>query len=349
MKILVTSPFNPISSRMASHRGAQGYIYWSQLREFYAGTDHVVDIDTGNKSYEDYDALYIYHGNDWSGALNVFGGFENFNQTEKVISLANFTGAVYSIGIEMPSYHEIIQKRVNSLTDKGPWTNKAMLSLKNIVETTSTFDINLNLAAKNSNIVIGDSHSICMYRPGWLVNSVPFKTLHGAISEGFDSFTNYGTRFDNIEIYFGNIDIRHHLLRQPDPDLATIRLVDRYLEAAVKLANKHDATVTILAPLPIENESRKIPKTGWYKGTPFTGSWAERNHIRNLFIANCKYGASQLKHVKFNDWTQYLMNEAGELDFKYMEKPRSVHLSREFYPHWTGADINSPAKLEALI
>jgi hypothetical protein len=334
---------------MASHRGAQGYIYWSQLREYYSDTDTVVDIDTGDKSYDDYDALYIYHGNDWSGALNVFGGFENFNQTEKVISLANFKGFVYSIGIEMPKYHDIIEKRLNSMPDTGPWTPRVMLSLKSVVDTTPMYDLNLNLANNNSNIVIGDSHAICMYRPGWLVNSVPFKTLHGAINEGFDSFINYGSGFNNIELYFGNIDIRHHLLRQPDPELATISLVDRYIEGAVKLANKHDAAVTILAPLPIENESRKIPKTGWYKGTPFTGSWADRNRVRKLFIARCEYGASQFKRVKFNDWTGYLINEAGELDFKYMEKPRSVHLSREFYPHWTGADINSPAKLEALI
>jgi hypothetical protein len=345
LKILVTSPFNPISSRLASHRGAQGHIYWSQLRECYP-EDVVVDIDTGDKPYHRYDVLYIYHGNDWSGALNVFGGFENFNQTEKVISLANFTGAVYSIGIPMPMYHEIIQKRVDSLSDSGPWTKDVMNSLKHIVESTPMVDVNINLV-NNMNIVAGDSHAICMYRPGWLVNSVPFKTLHGAISEGLDTFV-YGRNFNNIELYFGNIDIRHHLLRQPDPELATISLVDRYIEGAVKLASKYEATVTILAPLPIENESRKIPKTGWYKGTPFTGSWADRNRVRKLFIARCEYGAGQFKHVKFNDWTGYLINEAGELDFKYMEKPRSVHLSREFYPHWTGADINSPAKLEAL-
>ena len=345
MKILVTSPFNPISSRLASHRGAQGHMYWAQLREYYP--ELVVDIDTGDKSYDDYDVLYIYHGNDWSGALNVFGGFENFNQTEKVISLAKFKGFVYSIGIPMPLYHEIIQKRVDSLSDPGPWTKDIMNSLKRIVESTAMVDLNINLA-NNMNIVAGDSHAICMYRPGWLVNSVPFKTLHGALNEGLDTFV-YGRGFNNIELYFGNIDIRHHLLRQSDPNLATIKLVDRYIDATIDLGNKYDATVTILAPLPIENESRKIPKTGWYKGTPFTGSWSERNAIRNEFINRAQFVTSKLKHVKFHDWTKYLINEAGELDFKYMEKPRSVHLSREFYPHWTGADINSPAKLEAFI
>ena len=32
----------------------------------------------------------------------------------------------------------------------------------------------------------------------------------------------------------------------------------------------------------------------------------------------------------------YLLNKKGELDFDYMEKPQSIHLSREYYPYWTG-------------
>jgi hypothetical protein len=31
-----------------------------------------------------------------------------------------------------------------------------------------------------------------------------------------------------------------------------------------------------------------------------------------------------------------MINGIGELDFKFMEKPKSVHLSRQAYPHWQG-------------
>ena len=37
-------------------------------------------------------------------------------------------------------------------------------------------------------------------------------------------------------------------------------------------------------------------------------------------------------------WTDKLLNKAGELDFACMEKPKSIHLSREFYPHWNGEE-----------
>jgi hypothetical protein len=40
------------------------------------------------------------------------------------------------------------------------------------------------------------------------------------------------------------------------------------------------------------------------------------------------------------------MNKAGELDFKYMEKPKSIHLSREFYPYWNGIETKITNTLE---
>ena len=72
-----------------------------------------------------------------------------------------------------------------------------------------------------------------------------------------------------------------------------------------------------------------------YKGQPFYGSWNERNSARKLFneiIHDSGYGIK---------WTNYLMNSKGELDFAYMEKPKSIHLSREYYPYWTGKETNS--------
>ena len=57
--------------------------------------------------------------------------------------------------------------------------------------------------------------------------------------------------------------------------------VKKYVE---KVGNLRLKGVSIYEPLPIENESRKIPKSGWHKGTPFYGNWTQRNKIRNVFI-----------------------------------------------------------------
>ena len=48
-----------------------------------------------------------------------------------------------------------------------------------------------------------------------------------------------------------------------------------------------------------------------------------------------EYCESDITLVK---WTNSLLNKKGELGFEYMEKPQSVHLSREFYPYWTGEE-----------
>jgi hypothetical protein len=186
---------------------------------------------------------------------------------------------------------------------------------------------------------MGDSHAICMYRPEWMLNSVPFKTLHGALKMGLKSFLPTDkVNFKKLEYYFGNIDIRHHLMRQSDPEAATRDLVKNYYDACKSITADLGCEIQIYEPLPIENESRSIPKTGWYEGTPFYGSWDERDNIRNIFIDEAT--KQQGNGVTLFRWCDKLKNNKGELDFKYMEKPQSVHLSREFYPHWQGREYN---------
>ena len=133
-------------------------------------------------------------------------------------------------------------------------------------------------------IVIGDSHSICMYRPDWVVNSVPFKTLNGALNSNLQDFIEDAApinTFNKVEIYFGNIDVRHHLCRIEGDYLENTRqLARRYVEAAEKLPIED---VSIYELLPIEDESRKLPKSGFYKNKPFWGTWEQRNRCRLLF------------------------------------------------------------------
>jgi hypothetical protein len=194
-------------------------------------------------------------------------------------------------------------------------------------------------------VVAGDSHAICMYRPGWFVNSVPFKTLHGALKQGLQSFIE--PHHEIAEFYFGNIDVRHHVMRQSNPEQATRDLANRYYE---QLSQLDLAKVYAYELLPIENESRALPKTGYYKGTPFYGDWASRETVRLIFKDEMKKLCAQ-GSVNFIEWVDYLMNDKGELDFEHMEKPKSVHLSRNSYPHWqgrkwSGLAENKPATLE---
>jgi len=341
MNILVTSPFTPVSSNIHSHRAAQAAIYAEQLSVEF-GNVHLDRTGNIHDDINSFDSIYVYHGNDWFGSLNLFGGMKNYGNIDNLIRFSKIekTKKVYSLWIDHPKYSEMLEPRLNG--DIHPdWYKVDWENLKHIENNAITIR---EIECVNR-AVAGDSHAICMYRPGWFVNSVPFKTLHGALKEGLQTFIE--PHHEIAEFYFGNIDVRHHLCRQPDPEAATRNLANRYY---TQLSQLDLAKVYAYELLPIENESRVLPKTGYYKGTPFYGSWEQRNKCRLIFKDEMRTLCAQ-GSVNFIEWVDPLLNDRGELDFECMEKPKSVHLSRNSYPHWqgrkwSGLSENKPATLE---
>jgi len=342
MKTLITSPFTPVSSNIHSHRAAQAAIYAEQISVENGGLVHLDRTGDIHDDINSFDSIYVYHGNDWFGSLNLFGGMKNYGNIDSLIRFSKIekTKKVYSLWIDHPKYSEMLEPRLNGEIHpdwhKVDWEN--LKYIENNAITIREIEI-VNRA------VAGDSHAICMYRPGWFVNSVPFKTLHGALKEGLETFIQ--PHHEIAEFYFGNIDVRHHLCRQPDPEAATRDLANRYY---TQLSQLDLAKVYAYELLPIENESRVLPKTGYYKGTPFYGSWEDRNRCRLIFKDEMRKLCAQ-GSVNFIEWVDPLLNDRGELDFECMEKPKSVHLSRNSYPHWqgrkwSGLSENKPATLE---
>jgi len=326
MKTLITSPFTHISSNIHSHRAAQAAIYAEQLSVEHCWNVHLDRTGNIAPDINTFDDVYVYHGNDWGGSLNLFGGMKNYGGIDNLIRYSQFEGPVYSLWINHPKYSEMLEPRMKG--DIHPdWHKVNWKNLKRLENTATTVR---EIECVNR-VVAGDSHAICMYRPGWFVNSVPFKTLHGALKEGLQSFIE--PHHEIAEFYFGNIDVRHHLMRQPNPEEATRDLAKRYYE---QLYNLDLAKVYAYELLPIENESRVLPKTGYYKGTPFYGDWASRETVRLIFKDEMKKLCAHGGGVNFVEWVDYLMNDKGELDFSHMEKPKSVHLSRASYPYWQG-------------
>ena len=334
MKAILNAPFIPIASRVASHRGAQGAMYGDMIKQ--TGVD--IDINWSGKieDHNEYDEMYVYHGNDWSGSMNVFGGVQGFPYAFNTRNFSQFKGKVYSLAIPFPPYHEMIKERLDKAKEKGTeiqqeWLDVDLDNLKRMYETAEV----IKYPKITNKLVIGDSHSICMYRPGWTVNSTPFKTLNGALKNIVSFIEEVGPMktFTHLETYFGNIDIRHHLCRvEGDPIENTKELARRYVEAIEALPIDN---VGIYELLPIEDESRKLPKSGYYKNKPFWGTWEERNKCRLAFRDELERVATRAKIIR---WTDYLMNKQGQLDFDHMEKPQSIHLSRGSYPHWTGEE-----------
>ena len=338
MKALLTSPFGPISQSLTSHRSAQGVIYGDMIRQSI-GDNLVVNYGGKITDYNPYDTMYVYHGNDWGGTLNLFGGMQNYSNVENVVRFSKFKGKIVSLGIDFPPYHELIgtilRRNIENKKDIQPeWHDVDLVNLERMFNEAKTS----KYPHITSKIVVGDSHSICMYRPGWTVNSIPFKTLNGILNTGLEvpiSDIRPINEVTDAEFYFGNIDVRHHLCRLEGSHVDNaIGLARRYISAVEALPIKN---VSIYELLPIENESRVLPKTGYYKGKPFWGTWEERNQARNAFNTTIEL---TVKRAKFIKWTDGLLNDKGELSFDHMEKPRSIHLARSSYPHWTGEEVN---------
>lgn len=344
MKCLVAAPFIPIASKLHSHRAAQGVIYADQLA--HAGKDVAVNMpgEHYHADFNQFDELYVYHGNDWGGSVNLFGGLKAFPYTYNFINFTKFKGRVRSLVIDFPDYAGMLEERVKTSIETGKEVDPLWKEADwdNLRRMHAEADVVVpNDLKKHDKISIGDSHAICMYRPGWSNISIPFRTLYGALKLGLHTFVPAG-KYKQVEFYFGNIDIRHHLCRQADPSEAARDLARDYVKQAREVADKYKAEVKLYEALPIENESRSIPKTGWYKNTPFYGSWSDRVRVRAAFVDELSKSGALYR------WTDSLMNEAGELDFKYMEKPQSVHLSRQYYPHWQGLEWNNIKKNNSL-
>lgn len=364
MSAVVACPFIPMSYNIHSHRSAQGMIYADIIKHMGVADLEVymskpsVQGDNANElnktmDYNIYDTMYMYHGNDWkenSKDINIFGGVQDFPHAYNVRNISKFKGKLYSLVIPMPTYALFLKKKVESqLNKKGKdFVLKEFLEIDwdNFEDMCNRGEVIDPWIYDWEGQVAGDSHAICMYRPGYNVNSVPFKTLHGALKLGLSSFIRNNPKVNHVEFYFGNIDIRHHILRQDDWKETIRTLADEYVKQASELDYKQK---TIYELLPIENEKRTIPQSGWYQGTAFFGSWSDRNEARKYFNDYTeKLCASS--GVEFRRWIKpHFYNKQGELDFSVMEKPKSVHLSREAYPYWQGLEWNGIKKVQTSL
>jgi hypothetical protein len=179
-------------------------------------------------------------------------------------------------------------------------------------------------------MIIGDSHAHSAYKPDSIVLRKDGRTMHSIINKGvLQEITAAGfdlNRIGDLTCYYGSIDVRHHLCRQDNPVQATRELLAKYEEALLKTERK----VELVKILPIEDESRVIPKMGWYKGLPFYGTRLQRIEVLKAFNDGLDEIAARRGFDIFSwpkDW--YEMDPIEF--FQLMEVPRSVHLGWKYY------------------
>jgi len=309
MKCCVTNPVSNIPKNQKSHV----YGWALQWAELLSGNIEHNCSEEINK----YDVVYIDHGVNFTGSLNLFGGL-----TEDVYRKFNNLMAaneVMSLDIKMPDYGEMFKKRLNAKSTSHliteSWCNKVSAFCQSI-ETLCHKDIDY------TGITIGDSHSIAFSLKGDLINKMDGKTLYGQLAIPFIGYLHNINlaKLNRITMCFGSIDVRHHIMRK---NTDVVKLYMTYIEKCEQLRNATGIDVEIAVPVPVEYADRRIPKTGHYKGKPFHGAVKERQLVTHAIFKILK---NNYDNVVKPPMSWYFMDPEEYAKTK-MELNSSVHIA----------------------
>lgn len=302
MKIALVSMMGNVGSTLNSQGGGYGLIATKMIRDYFPQDQ--VDVNVSPDKWNEYDHLFICEGvNFVPGSFNVPGGPQP-EHYEKMKAVANFKGSVRFINNEFD--FEAFNKRLKIPDLTFPVANFV--------------DLFKSYGNQTRKCVIGDSHALSVWRPKFALDFTAGRTLHGFLKRNTPEQIN--AKYDEVVLYFGNIDLRFHLMRQENPAAATGDLMRRYIDFAKQLKN-----ATLVNLLPVEHESRKIPGTGLYKKQPFFGTREERQRLRDT--ANRIMNNSGLKTIQ---WPEEWIDEDGTKMLDILEMKQSVHLRPKHYP-----------------
>ena len=305
----IVGTFNKIPKKETSHSYG-----WARTWAENLGAT----IDHSNSRH---DKVYLLHGANFGGSLNLFGGF-NRHIKSQIDHLLN-SKEIISLDIDCPDYGEMLKKR-KDVKEAGleEWCDTISEKLKGAT-TLIASDL------EHSTLAIGDSHTAAYSPENSSVVKRDGTTLFSQIRTDFEYIRSHiKPHHKKVVISLGNIDIRHHLCRvSVDKPMADIGdMIEKYAKF-VKELEGNGIEVEVATPWPIEFEGRKLPKTGYYKGQPFWGSWTARNDARKEFVEACINNG--LNMVQYPD--EWLNMDPKDYADNMMEKPQSVHLSPTCY------------------
>ena len=198
---VITNPISNIPKNEKSHVHGWSQLWRDQLSAFI---DHKCTPQITKA-----DVVYIDHGANFGGSLNLFGGAnkEVYDRINLVMSCSN----IVSLDWDMPDYGAMLKKRLSAATTyKGiteKWCDAVSKRIKSI---TSLKQKDL----KTDGVTFGDSHTIAYSGIGDRVYRTDGKTLFGTIRKGLRS--EISESIGKLTLCMGSIDIRHHILRHPD-------------------------------------------------------------------------------------------------------------------------------------
>jgi hypothetical protein len=324
-KIAITGLLSNITTKPSSHKGGWTRILKCQLEKM--GYDHVKILDNKD-SLLDFDTVIFDLGAEFSGALNMFGGLDE-KTYKRLKELYEFKGKRYSWRHSLPKLSEALKSRDHNASTCEAYKAEPEDFLS-VLDAGLYFTAVFDHTYPTDKLLIGDSHTAGVWTPEYMIERRDGRTLTGMVNN--DTIKKTLEKFpanvpiSEVFVHASSIDIRHHWGRDQGPVKSAEAWAKSLVQNLYALGLKD---VSIMHTMGIENESRELPKTGFFKGTPFYGNWFLRNSMR------CSFN-DMIDEVVGLGWkpVRYpyeFFNEQGELMFEVMEKPQSVHISPEFY------------------
>jgi len=298
MSKAIVGTFNKIPKLKSSH--SYGWARtWSENLD--------IPIDHTNTYHH---VVYLLHGANFGGSINLFGGFTQ-ELKDSVDSLMK-ADKIISLDIDMPDYGAMLKKR-KDVEDKD-WCDALSAKLLTATKLVSS-DLEF------THLAIGDSHTASYAPKDCSVVKRDGTTLRGQINSGFDYILEHiKPHHKSLTISLGNIDVRHHIVRHDTN-------VEEMVESLKAFGDSTGLDVEYSVPWPIEYEGRKLPKTGFYKGTSFYGSREQRQEVVGRYAAHMERLGMRTVSAP-QEW--YLM-DCEEYAKTRMEGRQSVHLNPEYY------------------
>ena len=314
---ILTNPISNIPKLKNSH-----VLGWSQVwsDQLDAAIDNACSPNIANAT-----TVYIEHGVNFGGTLNLFGGAtkEIFDRINRVAAHPN----VVSLDFDMPAWGEQLKKRIGAPTTYVGITEQwcdALTKRLSTVQSLKQEDL-LKVQPKLDGITVGDSHSPAFSRATDIVLRENGKTLYGTLKRGLITEFRGLKPFGNVTFCYGSIDVRHHILRHENFNLDD--MLDEYVRQAVMIQRQYGCDISFTTPVPVEYEERRLPKTGYFKGTPFFGSRQDRLDLTYRIIE----GLNKRKTNVIMPPEEWYKMDGEKYAKTYMENSSSVHISPQYY------------------
>lgn len=293
----------------------------------------IIGKDEGD--YSKYEAIVLFEHPVSFVGTNGQAGFTTPNLETHNIQLRRviaYEGEIFTCNMEWQKPHiwtrRIEARRNHPITGQWPWpTDQQIYSMFEDGLTKSVSKRWAEVRAVRPVYSVGDSHTLMMWRPGSTAEAIPARTLYRTLREGVS--TVVPSTATHVTLCFGNIDLRHHFNRQPDPMATAEEMAKEYVKQASELDVEE---VRVCELLPIITPDRRVAKSYYYNKEPHSGTTEERMALREKFNEALHRHGKQTKNVITLHHPDSFIGPDGLFAKQAVERTNGgIHLATDHY------------------